>query len=299
MEENLQQVVFSNNYKLPVKINPGTVSYKVLVAFFNDDKVDTIKYEVRMRWIAKDNISYIAIVDRGEKVYINNSEPDLVSEELTAMVSAVLYPLALSVDTTGKCTGICNFPEIRKRWDAKKQEIRKVYTGAWLEKFLRLNDKAFQDKYALFRRVQNDWFISAYFQSLYKSYTEKLMIENRVAVPFFSDPEKLIYQVNQQIDKYIDEKQLIRIEMKGSRSAPPDRPATKNKSAAGGFFHGEFYLESQYNTIQALKLHYTPDTGQKKKAMVIVTGNPVEKPHKPPELPKKKNFMQKLKEILE
>lgn len=298
MEDNIQQVVFSYNYKLPVKINPGTVSYKVLVVLFNNDKVNTIKYEIRMRWIEKDNISYIAIVDRGEKVYINNSEPDLVSEELTAMVSAVLYPLALSVDMTGKCTGICNFPEIRKRWEAKKQEITKMYAGVWLEKFLRLNDKAFQDKYALFRRVQADWFVSAYFQSLYKSYTEKLMIKNRVVVPFFSDPEKLIYQVNQHIDKYIDEKQLIRVEMKESRSAP-NSPVTKNKPAADGSFHGEFYLESQYNTIQALKLDYTPDTSQKKKATVIVTSHPVEKLRKPPELPKKKNFMQKLKEILE
>lgn len=284
MEETIKKTIRKTDpaygNKLSLRKPPGILEYGVKITIFNGGRRDTIRYEVNMKWQEKDNLHSLVLIDRISPVYVNESEPDYVADELALQVSSTLYPLLLLIDSNGAYAGIHNYPEIAKRWLQKKEKIREYYTGEWTEKYLRLNDRIFLHKENLERNLHNDWFLYAFFNRIHCNYPNGLQVKRVDSFPFFQKKKGIDYEVTRTINEFIDEQGYITVNMQGILADERSKtdleyaqsfPSHKDSEKATGIYKGKYILESRYHTIDALSLECTLELEEKKKVSVVIS----------------------------
>jgi hypothetical protein len=280
MEEAKRKTEFTYESRLPLQIHPETLEYGVMITIFNGNQRDTIRYEVSAAWKEKDNLHSLAIIDRITPVYVNDTEPDYIAEELALEVSSTLYPLTLLIDSDGAYSGVHNYPEITGRWSKKKEKIREYYTGEWVEKYLKINDNIFQNKENLEKNLRNDWFLYAFFNRIHCSYPNNLQVMHMDSFPFFQKKKGVDYQVIKIVDECIDEQGYITVKISGTLADERSKadlqnaagfPSFNDPEKATGSYNGKYILESRYYTIDALILNCSLDLETKKKVSVVVS----------------------------
>ena len=256
------------------------LNYGVILSLFNNDKVNTIKYEVSIRWISKIANNYVIDVNKISKTYINDKELDLMAEELAIKTASALYPLELIVTPKNEIIGINNFKEIQNRWIKVKEKIRDYYENEILEKYLQQNDLVIMDPddgLLLNCLQKNDWFIHGFFNKIYQTYVVKCPFTNKIEAPFVFDAKGVEYTVEQCMD-VIKERGRINIEMKGiysdDRSAsdlrnrfnfPYEEPGEKET----GKYWGKYFIEPQFNTIEAFMIEADLEKSKKKVRLTV------------------------------
>lgn len=275
-----QRVSFGYQNTLPMKACWEVLNYGVMLALFDNEKVNTIKYEVSIKWIAKEENEHIIEIDRISNTYINDQEPDLMAEVLAVKTASALYPLELVVTRADGIIGINNFEKIQKRWKNIKQEIRKYYEGETLEKYLQLNDGIIMDSDSdiLLRSLKNDWFLHGYFNKIYQTYGEEFSFTNKINAPFIFDSKGIEYTVKQNINNLIDERGRINVEMKGicsdDRSASDLRnrfnfPNEEFGEKETGKYWGKYFIEPKYHTIEAFMVEADLEKNKKKARLTV------------------------------
>lgn len=280
MEEAKRKTELIYGNKFPLRIPPGILEYGVMITVFNGSRRDTIRYEVSIKWIEKDNLHSLAVIDRITPVYVNDTEPDYVADELALQVSSTLYPLILLINSNGAYAGIHNYPEIAKQWQQKKEKIRKYYTGEWTEKYLRLNDRILLNKENLERSLHNDWFLYAFFNRIHCNYPNGSQARRIDSFPFFQKKKGIDYEVTRTINEFIDEQGYITINMQGILADERSKtdlehtlnfPSHKDSEKATGIYNGKYILESRYHTIDALMLNCSLDLEENKKVSIVIS----------------------------
>lgn len=305
-----RKVDFSYNYRLMKKINPATLFYGVMIAFLKGEKTNTLKYEISMKLFERDNVCHLVEINRVSDIWINDRELDMMAYELAVLSSSVLYPLLIAVNTKGEISRIQNYPEIKKRWELKKQVVRENYTGNYLEKYLHLNDKAFQSQDTLLNCLKNDWFLSTFFNPLYCSYTPQLSFLNRVNFPFIFDGKPVAYEIEQKIQEQISPQGYLTIDMKGKIADERSKTDLQNGlnfpyytsgGKANGNYFARYHMDAGYHTIDSYIAECSLNLNIKRKVSVVVSRLRKENEHTSGWIPepeeKKEGFWTKLKDI--
>jgi hypothetical protein len=274
-----QKIQFGYDNTLTMKFCPDALHYGVMLALFNNDKVNTIKYEIGIRWIAKENLIHIIEINKSN-ICINDQKPDLVADKLAVQTASAVYPLELIVTRANGIIGINNFEEIQKRWEISKKKIRDYNTGETLDKYLHLTEKTLTNETSLLKSLRNDWFIHSYFNNIYQTYGSQYSFTNIISAPFIFDAKGVDYKIEQKIKERIDERGFIKIEMQGEycdeRSIVDLESGlsfAKYNSAEKitGEYRAQYLLESRYHTIESYMLDSYLELNNSKKISIVVS----------------------------
>lgn len=279
------RIVFDNaEYRLSRHFMPHPVNYGVMYVIFSGEKTTTVKFQASVRCMHRfpDEASIFEI-DRTSPTYINDTEPDLIADELALKTSAVLYPLQVRVNADSQLIGIENYKAIRTRWESKQQELLKTYKGEWSEKYFRLTDLSLKDESALLRNLSSEWFLAAYFNDLYGPYTKALSVERIADFPLAGKASSVGFRVRQTLEPFYDESNLVRLNIEGSLSDERcktdleyelDYPhfALSNPQAekARGSYRAKYLLDPKFHGIEYALLECDIDTVPEKKIMITI-----------------------------
>ncbi|GAA3767924.1 LysM peptidoglycan-binding domain-containing protein [Flavobacterium ginsengiterrae] len=213
-KKKVQKVSLGSNYLLPFVADRINRDYKAQYTTVVGDQVDTIEMEVSVKWLATDKNNYHLFEINKGVIYVNNTIPDTVMDELAAKTAEVLYPLKIVVDEFGKWIDIYNYEEIDSRWKNVKEAILDYFEGEVAEKYIEQTEYAFDSAETLLESLVSDYFLRAFFNGIHVSYTANLAFKNEVFFPLEKDEESK-FEVEQILDPIIDESNLVKVEQKG------------------------------------------------------------------------------------
>ncbi|QNK63440.1 hypothetical protein H7F33_02710 [Pedobacter sp. PAMC26386] len=191
-------VNFSAKHSLLLKLIAPHFSrkYGFAVSFLDGTEKNRLKYEVEVSYLRTiPEEARIFKIDRLSTVYIDDTEPDLLVDQLAYETGKVFYPLIAEIDFDGKFIGIGNIEEIQERWIKLREEISEYFVGEEVERYLELMDEAIADEELLHESIENDFFIHTYFSNIYKSYTSSLVVEEDMSFPIAGKGEPVNFKV--------------------------------------------------------------------------------------------------------
>ena len=281
----IPQVPFERPYHLAYKSTQVSNNYGVMYTILSGKEENTIKFECNVAF-KRVNLEgdYIFEINRISKTFINNEETSSIADELAEKTSAVLYPLEVIVNDEGNWTGINNYKEITSRWKKVKKRILDEYEGEWIEQYLLLNEETLEEEASLVNSLKKDWFLNSYFNAIYVYYTHKCNFETQVSFPLLTNCDALVYKVEQKINEFLDEYNLIRIEQNGILADVRSKTDLENdmnipyygtlypgEDSAEGKFRSLYFLNSKTNGIESLFLECSVATNEEKKVQVVVS----------------------------
>jgi ribosomal protein L6P/L9E len=276
----LKKAVLSNGFSVPFQ--PISGKFGVVCTVVNGANEHTLKYEMSLNWLSTDDNGYSFYkIDRLSKIYIDDIEADSIANELAEKTSSILYPLIVVVDNEGEFVDVHNFQEIKERWENRLPEILEAYQGEEVERYLALFAENLKSKETLNLSLSYDWFIRSFFNGIHTGYTSKLSFEGHAHFPFLAKNDDLKFSAEYKIDEYLDEDNLINIEIKGELDE--DRTKTdfeyeldlpissSSDQKAVGSYRARYFLNPNDYTIETLFIECAIDLEVPQKFTVMIT----------------------------
>jgi hypothetical protein len=150
--------------------------------FKKEDLISKVHYEMELVYIKKKSEFNVIEINR-KQLYINNSEPDTVLEQLADAIGQTIFPIQINRENNGKMHSIENHDEIVARWKTNKEKLSSYYKGEIAEKIMAKATVYFSNQYAILDSLANNWFFNLVFQPIYGSYTTQKQFQNTSFFP--------------------------------------------------------------------------------------------------------------------
>jgi len=231
-EKHAPLVVCPTQVLLKLKSPHFSRSYGILISFSasNAEPVN-VKYEIKVTYVKTlvDEQLRIFKLERLSSVYINDTEPDTIADQLAYETGQVFYPLVIKVGLDGSFEGIYNHDEIKGRWPQIKNKVQEYFVGEECEKYLLHTEQMLQDAFTLDICFQNDWFIKTFFSSIYKSYGPDRKIKQSKNFSLVQDAVPHTFEVEETLEQYLNHYGAIEIHHNGDCEI-----ISKDKSSSEG-----------------------------------------------------------------
>lgn len=79
---------------------------------------------------------------------LNGQVPEGAVDTINLATGSVLYPLDFTTESTGKMEEVVNYPQIRERWPAIKEQQMKRYSGELMDWYLQSMEDTLLDRQA-------------------------------------------------------------------------------------------------------------------------------------------------------
>ncbi|NHN27601.1 hypothetical protein FIA58_018120 [Flavobacterium jejuense] len=281
----IPKVPFDDAFKLSLKPTQNKINYGVMYTIKSGNEENTLKFEVSVIYKGKNEKDNLVFeVDKISKTFINDEEVNTIADELAIKTSDVLYPLEVNITEEGKWIGVNNYKEINKRWEQIKEKILDEYEGEWVERYLLLNEKTLGNEDDLLGSLQKDWFLNSYFNTIYVYYSHKFKFQTSTTFPILSNCKSVSYDIEQKIEEYLDEYNLIRIEQKGELKEERSKADLENemnipyygvlypnRDIAKGNYRSLYFLNGKTNLIESLFLECSIELEVMKEIQVVVS----------------------------
>lgn len=242
-----QPIQFDGNFGLAKRIAKvgSTLHYGLTILFEEEDQANEVKYELSITYLGlNDEQNLVYELDRTSPVYVNEVIPDLLADKLAYEAGKVFYPLVLETRQDGKFIAVKNFADIRKRWDKIKIELENYYEGEYAARYVGLMEERLADDHFIQICFKDDWFITTYFQSIYKNYKEGLALEEYLLFPNL-EPMALGYKTIESVNPRTNHFGAIQLEHKGILEQDELNWAT-------GGYEAKYILTPATKNIQAI-----------------------------------------------
>jgi len=275
-----KHILLADNFSLLLKLAPSQFkkNYGYILTFKNGEQENSIKYEVAITYIKTiPDVARLFRIERISKVYVNDTEPDLLIDKLANEAASALYPMIVEVDFNGKFLALNNYQEIADRWKTARAKIKEYFTGDISEQYCVLMEKTIASADLLRWKIQQDFLISTFFAPIYKSYTSALKIEDDTTFPIAGSAMPVLFKVTQQVKEYLNELDAVELQHGGiaidSRSAADIENEhsfafEKSTNPDAGEFHGEYtaryLLHAQSKAIRSINAQWILDLSRKR-----------------------------------
>lgn len=174
--------------------------------------------EVSYKGESRDGSHYFSI-DR-KKVFINETAPDLVIEQLAEKAGSCLYPMEIATSPEGSFQEIRNYEIIKKRWDDKKIELQDYYKGEIPDEIIANLDVVYSSKNKIEMAMKDDLFLKLFFMPIYRKHTNRIA-EYKQEIVFIPFEQPISYDIIQEVEKFLTEtkKQIITIKGYSEKTA--------------------------------------------------------------------------------
>ncbi len=258
------------------------IDYGVMYTIEVDGKIDTIKFETKVLCRQLPANVYCYTITRLTKTFINDTEPDLLIDVLAIKVAAILYPLRLIVSAGGDIIAIENFADIKTRWVTTQQDIQKKYKGELVEKYLQLITLSLQDENTVLRSILADWFLCAFFNSIYQSDDTTFNTEKWVSFPLVAKSSAVLFKATQNIQQHYTEDNLINLNIEGEIADArckadfedelnyPHFALQQAMPMAIGKYNAQYYLSPYNHAVETIYLQCEINLTKKKIVTVLI-----------------------------
>ncbi len=265
---------------LYLKTAVSAVKYGVNITIQDDKKLNSIKYEVPVKYLGRQDDDFYVEISSPESIRINDLLPDSKADRLAADVYNLLYPIVFRIDRHGCIIGIDNFEEIKKRWDGSLEEIRRNRFGESLEKYLKLCSYSLKNEEKLLRKLKRSYFFSCYFFGIYQAYGEQYTANNEFVFEISPDLGKVLFQTESKIDKYVDRYDMIKVVIKGKSK---NNDGAKDLEAEiedriisedlymDGTYYAKYFIDSKNHIIDAIAARIRINEKEKKEVMIKIS----------------------------
>lgn len=245
---------------LPLWKKPQKIKYGIKKIIEVGAETSTIRYELELNSFNL-NAENLVEVNKVSNVYINDMLPDLIADNLAVDVSDFIYPITFKLNKIGQIESISNFDEIKCRWEKGKEKMRAYRVGESLEKYFRLMDKSFAQHNLFLKRLKTDWFYHTFFLGIYKTYTDKFYIDEIIDFPLTQSIDGIKYKTRQEINKYLDNYDLIQVKITGEiideRSVMDikyklNMPSFLDQPSINGTYYAKYFIDSHSKIIDSL-----------------------------------------------
>ncbi|MBA6316568.1 hypothetical protein [Cellulophaga baltica] len=216
MSENLSNINLLE--AVNVKLEPQGFKgiYGCMIEFQSESKMNFLKFKYSYEYLGNKNYSgHIFKINRFKDIYINDKSPQNFIEDISIEVSETLYPLEVQCNHSGGFKTIRNFDEIKKRWHKKKKSLLSKYRNESVIKYINVFDKSMSFEELFIEKMRNDFFLSLYFQPIFKYYTAFYKIESTLKFPIVGTSKQVCFKVNQRLDENHLKENEYRIIMDG------------------------------------------------------------------------------------
>lgn len=241
-------------------------------------KKNTIKYEVDITYLKTiPDQARLFKIERTTKVYLNDTDPDLLMDKLAAETGAALYPVVAEIDFDGKFLGINNHEEIKERWAQKRKEIKDYFVGDIAEQYCRLMDSTVNSLPQLNWSYKKDMLIGSYFNAIYKSYGSLLRTDAEMKFMLAGNASPVAYHVTSEVKRYLHEMGLVELVQAGivtdersihdleeERSFPFERIQDAYAKPAAGKYTARYLLHPNSNAIRSINAEWELDLTEKR-----------------------------------
>ncbi|EDM38115.1 hypothetical protein PBAL39_00832 [Pedobacter sp. BAL39] len=190
--------------------------YGVLFEIIKGGKETSIHFEAALSCDQKlADYYYIYQLNRGP-LYINNSMPEMLIDQLNASCGQVIYPLQVITGPMGDFKGVNNKKEILQRWIDVKPELERYYKGALPMSVIAEMDKALNDNSRLLNSILSDQFIAVYFSDAYELSRRWGAGETRRGIPVLPFTRAQDYRLDYQTDFSPTDNGTFRVQFSGT-----------------------------------------------------------------------------------
>ena len=271
--------------RLSLKPSEKSIDYGVMYTIHSGEEENTMKYEVRVSFLEKLEASaYLYRIERLSKTFINDDEANTIADELAEKAASVLYPLEVVVDENGKWQQVYNHHVILSRWEKVKDVILDEFEGEWVDKYLMFTERTLENEIGLNSSLSKDWFLNAYFSGVYANYTNQLKYESETLFNLLPSTTALSYKTEHKIEQYLDEDNLIAIEINGflnderckadieeNNIMPYYSLLDPAEKKAEGKFRSKYFLNGSNKTIETLYVDCSIDLAVPKRVEIVVS----------------------------
>lgn len=271
LENKPKKVSFGNNFRLPFLPKGINRDYSLEYTFEFENQINTIGMAVRIQWISTDVNKYSLFeIRRSLNLFVDNDAPDKLMYELNAKVVEVLYPLNIVVDEFGKWVYIYNYKEICSRWENKKNEIFEYYKNDALvtKNLIRFADYALKSSDNLHEAFKSDYFLRTFFNGIHTEYKVDYLLEKEISFPLEKGRES-IFKIEQKINPYLNDDNLIEVEIKGDYLNSEEEINFTGKLWEG-YYSTKYTLQSYSSFIETMALECSIEYDEPIKISLIV-----------------------------
>jgi hypothetical protein len=252
----------------PVNINN---SYNVKYSIDKGDTIKKIEFDVSVKWLRSDKngICFFEI-DRLSKVLIDEKVIETKVDALAEMTASILYPMQVVVDQNGNWIDIFNYQTIRERWEDEKIKVLDYYEGKHVLKYIDAVEYTLRDEESLMESLSDDWFLSVFFNGIHTCYGSDLVVEKDTH--FSIIPKRAIVNTNveQKIEEYLDEANLIVIKQKGEFTDEDLKEKFLRNNEVAGYYSAEYSLNPNHYSIEKITLECTLNLDSPKKVNIEI-----------------------------
>jgi hypothetical protein len=202
MSENLSNINLLE--AVNVKLEPQGFKgiYGCMIEFQSESNMNFLKFKYSYEYLGNKNHSGpIFKITRFKDVFINDKSPQNFIEEISIEVSEVLYPLEVQCNRSGNFKTITNFKEIQKCWVKKKKELLSKYENESVINYINKFDESMSFEDRFIEKIKSDYFLSLYFQPIFKYYTAFYKIESTLKFPVIGSSKHVSFKINQRLDE--------------------------------------------------------------------------------------------------
>lgn len=149
-----------------------------------------------------------------KQVYINETAPDLLIEQLADKAGSCLYPMEISTSDEGPFEEIINYEEIKKRWASKKIELENYYEGEIATTIIANLDAVYSSKDKMEIALNDDLFLTLFFMPIYRKHVNR-KAEYQKEIAFLAFKMPILYNIKQEVEQFLTESQKQLIQIKG------------------------------------------------------------------------------------
>ena len=280
-EKERKKVSFAPNNKLSYSPVNTQYRYGVMITLENGEEKNELKYETSVKWLQKNGDSHIFEINRTSKIYINEEEANDIADVLAYETSKVLFPLYLMVDKDGNWEEVAKYNKYPERWKAIKSNLQKQFEGEIVEKYLLKIEKVLEVPEQINFYMLGDFFLRTLFLGYCFNYGKDFSAEKHITFPIVENGIEPRYKIQAKTDSYLDEYNLITIQMDGilddERSQAdfingnPFAIHEKNKETESfGAFSAQGFLNPNSFVPEAVHLECSIDLEETKKVCVVI-----------------------------
>ncbi|MBF4505750.1 peptidoglycan-binding protein LysM [Flavobacterium sp. JLP] len=247
-----KNVSLGKDNKLPFLPRGIDKEYKVKYISNVDDQSDVIEMNVRVKWLATDKNNFHLFEINRRSVYINNTKPNIIMDELAVKTGEFLYPLKIVVDESGKWIDIYNYDEIQCRWKDKKEEILDYFEGEVTEKYVEKIEYTLKNSERLLASLCSDYFLRTFFNGINVKYTADYGFQKDLIFPLEKEAES-VFRVHHKIAPNLDCTGFIKIEQEG-QYVDSGYGFMYGYSSAKVIYKGIYFLNPNTYTIEQMNL---------------------------------------------
>lgn len=190
-------------------------NYGVVFKYFkNAEEFTQIHFSVDVTYSGQSqNGKHYFNIDR-KKVFINETAPDLILEQLAESAGSCLYPMEIITSDEGPFEGIANYEAIKKRWKDKKAELESYYEGEMAENIISKLDSIYSDQHKMELSMKKDLFLNLFFMPIYRKHTNRIATYEH-SITFASLNRAVSYDIVQEVEPYLTATKKQKIQLKG------------------------------------------------------------------------------------